>query len=102
RTRDGGRHPALTAAVRMSIPQRSFGTGRAARSASPPIRLSYPIERTSLMSTASPYVITPQPQAAIAGAGGDKGFPVRRIWCVGRNYVEHIREMGQDERLPPF
>jgi fumarylpyruvate hydrolase len=27
---------------------------------------------------------------------------VRRIWCVGRNYVEHIREMGQDERLPPF
>ena len=27
---------------------------------------------------------------------------MRRIWCVGRNYVEHIREMGQDERLPPF
>jgi fumarylpyruvate hydrolase len=27
---------------------------------------------------------------------------VRRIWCVGRNYVEHIREMGQDERAPPF
>jgi fumarylpyruvate hydrolase len=48
------------------------------------------------------YVITPSPQAAIAVAGGDKLFPVRRIWCVGRNYVEHIREMGQDERLPPF
>ena len=29
-------------------------------------------------------------------------FPVRRIWCVGRNYLEHIREMGQDEREPPF
>ena len=29
-------------------------------------------------------------------------FPVRRIWCVGRNYIEHIREMGQDERAPPF
>jgi len=27
---------------------------------------------------------------------------VRRIWCVGRNYLEHIREMGQDEREPPF
>jgi len=55
------------------------------------------------MSTdASRYVITPPPQAAIAVAGGDKLFPVRRIWCVGRNYVEHIREMGQDERLPPF
>ena len=48
------------------------------------------------------YVIPPPPQAAIAVAGSDKVFPVRRIWCVGRNYVEHIREMGQDERLPPF
>jgi fumarylpyruvate hydrolase len=48
------------------------------------------------------YVIALPPQAAIAVAGGDKLFPVRRIWCVGRNYVEHIREMGQDERLPPF
>ncbi|HEY4921454.1 MAG TPA: fumarylacetoacetate hydrolase family protein [Xanthobacteraceae bacterium] len=48
------------------------------------------------------YIITPPPQAAIAVAGGDTLFPVRRIWCVGRNYVEHIREMGQDERLPPF
>jgi fumarylpyruvate hydrolase len=27
---------------------------------------------------------------------------VRRIWCVGRNYLEHIREMGNDERQPPF
>jgi fumarylpyruvate hydrolase len=48
------------------------------------------------------YVITPPPQAAIAVAGTDKAFPVRRIWCVGRNYLEHIREMGQDEREPPF
>jgi fumarylpyruvate hydrolase len=48
------------------------------------------------------YIITPPPQAAIAVAGGDTLFPVRRIGCVGRNYVEHIREMGQDERLPPF
>jgi fumarylpyruvate hydrolase len=29
-------------------------------------------------------------------------FPVRRIYCVGRNYAEHIREMGGDERQPPF
>jgi fumarylpyruvate hydrolase len=54
------------------------------------------------MSIPSPYVITPPPQATIAVVGSDKVFPVRRIWCVGRNYVEHIREMGQDERLPPF
>lgn len=48
------------------------------------------------------YVITPPKQAAIPVKGTDKFFPVRRIWCVGRNYVEHIREMGQDERKPPF
>lgn len=30
------------------------------------------------------------------------GFPVRRIYCVGRNYADHIREMGGDERDPPF
>src|ERR1043166_2459723 len=48
------------------------------------------------------YVIAPAPQPAIAVAGSRKLFPVRRIWCVGRNYLEHIREMGQDEREPPF
>ena len=52
--------------------------------------------------TDSRYVIQPASQAAIAVAGTDKMFPVRRIWCVGRNYIEHIREMGQDERAPPF
>jgi hypothetical protein len=33
----------------------------------------------------------PPPQAALAVAGEHKSFPVRRIWCVGRNYLEHIR-----------
>ncbi|MGB8082956.1 MAG: fumarylacetoacetate hydrolase family protein [Pseudolabrys sp.] len=50
----------------------------------------------------SRYVIPPPPQATNAVAETDKEFPVRRIWCVGRNYIEHIREMGQDERAPPF
>src|SRR5712691_5519868 len=54
------------------------------------------------MSAQKRYVIDPPPQAAIAVAGSDRLFPVRRVWCVGRNYVEHIREMGQDERAPPF
>jgi fumarylpyruvate hydrolase len=48
------------------------------------------------------YVIPAPQQPTLPVAGSDKVFPVRRIWCVGRNYVEHIREMGQDERLPPF
>ena len=55
-----------------------------------------------MSADASRYVISPPPRAAIAVAGSDKLFPVRRIWCVGRNYVEHIREMGQDDRVPPF
>ncbi len=38
--------------------------------------------------------------AAIAGGGA---FPVRRIYCVGRNYLDHIKEMKEaDERDPPF
>src|SRR3982074_3244894 len=51
---------------------------------------------------ATSYVIPALPQPAIAVAGDSKSFPVRRIWCVGRNYLEHIREMGNDERAPPF
>ncbi len=48
------------------------------------------------------YVIAPPPQPALAVAGTDKLFPVRRLWCVGRNYAEHIKEMGHDVREPPF
>ena len=48
------------------------------------------------------YVIPAPPQPMIAVAGETATYPVRRIWCVGRNYLEHIREMGNDERAPPF
>jgi len=48
------------------------------------------------------FAITPPPQPVLAIAGSAEMFPVRRIWCVGRNYLEHIKEMGQDEREPPF
>ena len=54
------------------------------------------------MSNGKRYVLTPPPQAALAIAGSTELFPVRRIWCVGRNYLEHIKEMGQDEKEPPF
>ncbi len=40
--------------------------------------------------------------SAVPVEGEDKLFPVRRIYCVGRNYAEHIREMGGDERQAPF
>jgi fumarylpyruvate hydrolase len=49
------------------------------------------------------YVIAPPPVAALPIAGSDKFFPVHRIYCVGRNYAEHAREMGHDpDREPPF
>jgi fumarylpyruvate hydrolase len=35
-------------------------------------------------------------------AGSNARFPVRRIFCVGRNYVEHQKEMGGDGREQPF
>ena len=40
------------------------------------------------------------PSVAIKGSA--QRFPVRRIWCVGRNYAAHAREMGADTREPPF
>ncbi|WP_347260299.1 fumarylacetoacetate hydrolase family protein [Rudaea sp.] len=42
------------------------------------------------------------PLATVAVAGSDQVFPVHRIYCVGRNYAAHAREMGFDEREPPF
>ncbi len=49
------------------------------------------------------YVIDAPEQASLAVSGSKERFPVRRIYCVGRNYVAHVREMGGDEgRDPPI
>lgn len=49
------------------------------------------------------YVIPPPPVPAVAVDDSDDVFPVRRIFCVGRNYAEHAREMGKNpDREPPF
>jgi fumarylpyruvate hydrolase len=47
------------------------------------------------------FVLTPPAQTVVPVAGGDL-FPVHRIYCVGRNYVEHAIEMGHTGREPPF
>ena len=47
------------------------------------------------------YVFTPPAPTAVPVAGGGL-FPVRRIYCVGRNYAEHAQEMGFTGREPPF
>lgn len=49
------------------------------------------------------FVFAPAPVPSVAVAGSDARFPVRRIFCVGRNYAEHALEMGGDpDREPPF
>lgn len=47
------------------------------------------------------YAISPPPQAHLDISGSKEIFPVRRIYCIGKNYVAHIVEMNQDERDPP-
>lgn len=49
------------------------------------------------------YVIPVPPQASIAVVGSEKRFPVRRIYCIGRNYAAHVVEMGGNaDRDPPI
>lgn len=48
------------------------------------------------------YVFPAPPQAVVPVAGSTDLFPVHRIYCVGRNYEEHAREMGFTGREPPF
>ncbi|MDO8323788.1 MAG: fumarylacetoacetate hydrolase family protein [Phenylobacterium sp.] len=48
------------------------------------------------------YVLAPPAQACVPVEGSSALFPVRRIYCVGRNYAAHRREMGGDDRDPPF
>ncbi|MES2759127.1 MAG: fumarylacetoacetate hydrolase family protein [Pseudomonadota bacterium] len=50
----------------------------------------------------TPYAFPPAAVAAVPVAGTDTVFPVRRVYCVGRNYVEHAQEMGFSGREAPF
>ncbi len=49
------------------------------------------------------YLFDPPPVASLAVRGSDGRFPIRRIFCVGRNYEAHAREMGLEaSREAPF
>ncbi len=48
------------------------------------------------------YVFEPQPVVSVPVVGTAARFPVHRVYCVGRNYVEHAKEMGFTGREPPF
>ncbi len=49
------------------------------------------------------YAFSPPAQVSLPILGSDSRFPVRRVYCIGRNYADHAREMGHDpDREPPF
>ncbi len=48
------------------------------------------------------YVIPSWGLTSLPVVDNEDRFPVRRIYCIGRNYAEHAKEMGMDERDPPF
>jgi len=48
------------------------------------------------------HVVATPPLVEIPVSGSSQTFPVRRVYCVGRNYVEHAKEMGFTGREPPF
>ncbi|MGI9216957.1 MAG: fumarylacetoacetate hydrolase family protein, partial [Hydrogenophaga sp.] len=48
------------------------------------------------------FVFTPPPVVSVPVVGRTERFPVHRIYCVGRNYEEHAKEMGFTGREPPF
>lgn len=48
------------------------------------------------------FVFTPPVQASVPVVGHAERFPVHRIYCVGRNYAEHAKEMGFTGREAPF
>jgi fumarylpyruvate hydrolase len=47
------------------------------------------------------YVFVPPPVPSVEIAGSKQRFPVHRIYCVGRNYADHVKEMGSDAKEPP-
>jgi fumarylpyruvate hydrolase len=49
-----------------------------------------------------PFTFTPQHAATVPVVGSEQLFPVHRIYCVGRNYAEHAKEMGDTGREAPF
>lgn len=50
----------------------------------------------------SVFVFSPPAVVGVCVKGQTDLFPVRRVYCVGRNYSEHAREMGFSDREPPF
>ena len=64
--------------------------------------LSAPGEAAAQVAS-GPRTLFEVPQTTVPVVGSEMRFPVRRIYCIGRNYAAHAREMGSDpNREPPF
>ncbi|HEY8564595.1 MAG TPA: fumarylacetoacetate hydrolase family protein [Beijerinckiaceae bacterium] len=82
----------------MKQTRRGFITAGAAATAGAALPSAAEAQVTALAKT--PFAV---PQTTIPIVGSDEAFPVRRIYCIGRNYAAHAREMGSDPtREPPF
>jgi fumarylpyruvate hydrolase len=62
---------------------------------------SRPEPRYATAMSEPAFVIPPSAVPAVPVAGSAARFPVRRIFCVGRNYAEHVKEMGGDPKGEP-
>jgi fumarylpyruvate hydrolase len=76
--------------------QEADQAGVAARRISTLWRARSEIRRLRAMT----FVVDPPPVSSVAVFGGGR-FPVRRIFCIGRNFADHVREMGGDPRADP-
>jgi fumarylpyruvate hydrolase len=57
----------------------------------------------NIQKSSTEYAVDPAPQTVLPVEGADLLFPVRRVYCVGRNFAAHAIEMGSDpDREPPF
>jgi fumarylpyruvate hydrolase len=54
-----------------------------------------------MTASTTEFVFVPPPIPSVKIAGTEQRFPVHRIYCVGRNYAEHAREMGSDPKVEP-
>lgn len=54
------------------------------------------------MSEQYAFVVPPSPVVSVPVRGTSSRFPIHRVYCVGRNYEEHAKEMGFTGREPPF
>src|SRR5262245_26240366 len=97
-----------TAATAPSIRKSTCGGSASACAAARPRRLPLDCAQVSgaqptvLKDRFMEFVLPAPPVPVVPVQGGNAGFAVRRIYCVGRNYVEHAKEMGHTGREPPF